>query len=76
MAADCDVRNVKLMVNYGIESLKFNQSVIVNSRVRLRARMEAIKDLRGIYRTHMKATMEVEGVISLRSKLLSYFFII
>lgn len=56
-----DVRNVKLMVNYGIESLKFNQSVTVNSRVRLRAKMEAIKDLRGITRTHMKATLEVEG---------------
>jgi acyl dehydratase len=56
-----DVRNVKLMVNYGIENLKFNQSVTVNSRVRLRTKMEAIKDLRGIVRTHMKATLEVEG---------------
>ncbi len=56
-----DVRNVKLTVNYGIESLKFNQSVTVNSRVRLRAKLEAIKDLRGITRAHMKATLEVEG---------------
>ena len=56
-----DVRNVKMMVNYGIENLKFNQSVPVNSRVRLRARLEAIKDLRGITRAHMKATLEIEG---------------
>jgi len=56
-----DVRNVKLMVNYGIESLKFNQSVPVNSRVRLRTRLDAIKDLRGITRAHMKATFEIEG---------------
>ncbi len=56
-----DVRNVKLMVNYGIENLKFNQSVTVNSRVRLRAKLEAIKDLRGITRAHMKARLEVEG---------------
>ena len=56
-----DVRNVKLMVNYGIENLKFNQSVPVDSRVRLRTRLEAIKDLRGITRAHMKATLEVEG---------------
>ncbi|MBN1950449.1 MAG: MaoC family dehydratase [Bacteroidales bacterium] len=56
-----DVVNVKLMVNYGIESLKFNQSVAVNSRVRLRAKLESIKDLRGITRAHMKATLEVEG---------------
>lgn len=56
-----DVRNVKLMVNYGIESLKFNQSVAVDSRVRLRAKLESIKDLRGITRAHMKATLEIEG---------------
>ena len=56
-----DVRNVKLMVNYGIENLKFNQSVPVNSRVRLRTRLEAIKDLRGITRAHMKAILEIEG---------------
>lgn len=56
-----DVRNVKLMVNYGIENLKFNQSVPVNSRVRLRTRLEAIKDLRGVTRAHMKAILEIEG---------------
>jgi acyl dehydratase len=56
-----EVRNVKLMVNYGIESLKFNQSVAVNSRVRLRAKLESIKDLRGITRAHMKAVLEIEG---------------
>jgi acyl dehydratase len=56
-----DVQNVKLMVNYGIESLKFNQSVPVNSRIRLRAKLESIIDLRGVTRAHMKATMEIEG---------------
>lgn len=56
-----DVRNVRLMVNYGIEHLKFNQSVPVNSRVRLRTRLEALKDLRGITRAHMKAILEIEG---------------
>ena len=56
-----EVRNVKLMVNYGIEDLKFNQSVAVNSRVRLRAKLEQIKDLRGITRAHMKATLEIQG---------------
>ncbi len=56
-----DVHNVRMMVNYGIENLKFNQSVTVNSRVRLRAKLEAIKDLNGITRAHMKATLEIEG---------------
>ena len=56
-----EVRNVKLMVNYGIENLKFNQSVTVNSRIRLRTLLEDIKDLRGITRAHMKARLEIEG---------------
>ena len=56
-----DVQNVKLMVNYGIEKLKFNQSVAVNSRIRLRASLESIVNLRGITRAHMHAVMEVEG---------------
>jgi acyl dehydratase len=56
-----EVRNVKLMVNYGIENLKFNQSVAVNNRVRLRAKLEQIKDLRGITKAHMKAILEIEG---------------
>ncbi|MCG8697848.1 MAG: MaoC family dehydratase [Bacteroidales bacterium] len=56
-----EVRNVKLMVNYGIENLKFNQSVAVDSRVRLRAELVSLKNLRGIARAHMKATMEIEG---------------
>ena len=56
-----EVKNVKMMVNYGIESLKFNQSVPVNSRIRLRAKLESIVDLRGVTRAHMKANMEIEG---------------
>lgn len=56
-----DVQNVKLMVNYGIESLKFNQSVPVNGRIRLRAKLTSIVDLRGVTRAHMKATLEIEG---------------
>ena len=56
-----NVTNVKLMVNYGIERLKFNQSVPVNGKIRLRASLESVVDLRGITRAHMKAVMEVEG---------------
>ena len=56
-----EVRNVKLMVNYGIENLKFNQSVAVDNRVKLRAELISLKNLRGIARAHMKATLEIEG---------------
>lgn len=56
-----DVRNVKMMVNYGIENLRFKDPVPVNSRVRLRAKLEDIANLRGVTRAHMKATLEIEG---------------
>ena len=56
-----EVHNVKMMVNYGIENLRFGQSVAVGSRVKLHAEMLELKNLRGITRAHMKATLEVEG---------------
>lgn len=56
-----EFRNIKMMVNYGIEDLKFQQPVLVNSKVRLRAKLKEIKDLRGITKTFMQATLEIEG---------------
>jgi acyl dehydratase len=56
-----EFRNIKMMVNYGIEELKFQQPVLVNSKVRLRAKLKEIKDLRGITKTWMQAVLEIEG---------------
>ncbi|MBN1117798.1 MAG: MaoC family dehydratase [Bacteroidales bacterium] len=56
-----DFRNIKMMVNYGIEDLKFQDPVKVNSKVRLKAELTDIKNLRGITKTFMKATLEIDG---------------
>jgi acyl dehydratase len=56
-----EFKNVKMMVNYGIESLRFNQPVPVNGKVRLRAGIKSIKNLRGITKTEMTCSLEVEG---------------
>lgn len=56
-----DVRNVKMMVNYGIEDFRFNQPVKVNSQVRIRVWLDSLTNLRGIIRTRMKCTMEING---------------
>jgi acyl dehydratase len=56
-----EFRNIKMMVNYGIEDLRFQEPVIVNSKVRLKADLKDIKNLRGITKTFMKATLEIEG---------------
>src|ERR1700754_4810834 len=42
-----DVRNLKMQINYGIDSIKFGQAVLVDSRVRLKAKLAAIIHLRG-----------------------------
>lgn len=56
-----EFKNVKMMVNYGIESLRFNQPVRVDGKVRLRCALKSIKDLRGITKTEMTCALEVEG---------------
>jgi len=56
-----DVRNVKMIVNYGIESLKFQQPVLVNDRIRATVSLHAIKNLRGIAKVTVKIIVDIEG---------------
>ncbi|MCL1821661.1 MAG: MaoC family dehydratase [Prolixibacteraceae bacterium] len=56
-----EVQNVKLVVNYGLENLRFNQAVPVESRVRCKFSLVSALNLRGITKTQVKAVMEIEG---------------
>lgn len=55
-----EVNNIKLLVNYGIEKLKFNEPVVVNSEVRLRAELTSLLNLRGIAKAEIKVTLEIK----------------
>jgi acyl dehydratase len=55
-----DFKNVKLMVNYGIENLKFNQAVIVNSELRMRAKLVSVKNLRGTTKAQLNIVIEIK----------------
>ena|SRR5688572_1241542 len=55
-----EFRNVKMMINYGIASLKFNQAVLVNSEVRMRAKLHSIVNLRGITKFEVDVTLEIK----------------
>ncbi len=55
-----DIRDVKMLVNYGIEKMKFNHPVPVNSEVRLRVSLKALTDLRGITKAEMDIVMEIK----------------
>jgi len=56
-----DVQNLKMQVNYGIEKLKFNQPVLVNSRVRLCAKVISAVNLRGVTKATIGVKLEIEG---------------
>lgn len=55
-----EVNNSKLTVNYGIENLKFNQPVLVNSQVRVHARLKSLVNLRGISKAQIDVSMEIK----------------
>ncbi|MDN3588711.1 MaoC family dehydratase [Pedobacter aquatilis] len=55
-----EIRNLKMEINYGIESLRFAQPVIVDSKIRLKAKLASIVNLRGVTKVHMGIEMEIE----------------
>lgn len=56
------IENLKMQVNYEIEQLRFNQAVTVNSRVRLRANLASVVNLRGIAKARVAVALEIEDV--------------
>ena len=56
-----DVQNLKMQINYSIDNIRFGQAVVVNSRVRLKAKLAAIINLRGITKATIGVEMEIEG---------------
>lgn len=56
-----DVRNVKMIVNYGIEKLRFQQPVKVNDKIRATVYLNDIKNLRGIAKVQVKIIIDIEG---------------
>lgn len=55
-----EVNNIKMLINYGIEKLKFNQAVVVDSEVRLRVKLESLVNLRGIAKAELKVVLEIK----------------
>ncbi|PJZ75729.1 MaoC family dehydratase [Leptospira neocaledonica] len=56
-----ELRNIKMGINYGMEKLRFLDPVKVGSKLRLRAELVELKDLRGTARMTLKLSFEVEG---------------
>jgi acyl dehydratase len=56
-----EVNNIKMLVNYGIEKLRFNQPVLVDSEVRVRAKLASLVNLRGISKAEVSIVLEIMG---------------
>lgn len=54
------INNIKMLINYGIEELRFNQPVVVNSKVRLRVSLRSLLNLRGVTKAELDITLEIE----------------
>lgn len=55
-----DIQNLKMEINYGIESLKFGQAVVVDSEVRLKVKLAGIVNLRGVTKANIGIELEIK----------------
>lgn len=55
-----EVQNLKMMINYGIESLRFSHPVLVTDQVRLVAKLKNIANLRGTVKAEVEVKLEIK----------------
>ena len=55
-----EVKNLKMMVNYGMDKMKFGQAVKSGESVRLVANLHSIENLRGIAKVQIKFSIEIK----------------
>lgn len=55
-----EVNNLKMMVNYGMDKMKFGQAVKVGQSIRLVADLAAIENLRGVTKAQIKFAIEIK----------------
>lgn len=54
------VNNLKMLVNYGMDKMKFGQAVPVGSRLRMVTKLHEITNLRGICKASIQFKIEIE----------------
>ena len=56
-----EVNNLKMLINYGMDKMKFGQAVLSGQRVCLRALLHNLQNLRGTAKAEVKIRIEIEG---------------
>ena len=55
-----EVRNLKMMINYGMDKMKFGQAVLSGQSVRLKASLHSLTNLRGVAKAEIKFAIEIK----------------
>lgn len=55
-----EVNNLKMMVNYGMDKMKFGQAVLSGQSVRLVADLQSLANLRGVAKAEIKFAIEIK----------------
>lgn len=55
-----EVNNISMLINYGLEKLKFNQPVLAGDEVRLKVILLSLVNLRGIAKAELKIVLEIK----------------
>ena len=55
-----EVHNLKMMINYGIDKMKFGQAVLSGQSIRLSTKLQALTNLRGAVKAEIRFTMDIK----------------
>lgn len=55
-----EVKNLRMMINYGIDKMKFGQPVLTGNHVRLVTSLATLSNLRGAIKAEIKFTIEIK----------------
>ena len=55
-----EVNNLKMMINYGMDKMKFGQAVLAGQSIRMVASLHSLQNLRGVAKAEIKFTIVVD----------------
>ncbi|MBR2497960.1 MAG: MaoC family dehydratase [Parabacteroides sp.] len=55
-----EVNNLKMMINYGMDKMKFGQAVLIGQSIRLVTSLQSLSNLRGVAKAEIKFSIEIK----------------
>ena len=55
-----EVNNLKMMINYGMDKMKFGQAVLSGQSVRLKASLHSLTNLRGVAKARLNLRLRLK----------------